>query len=153
MHHDLRTKTSKTSGAKINNWWGQKLWFYYTFNETMYVYECDLKYLENLQSKVPLGTLFIGRCSQIIDSAERKFVPWHLWPLNILMQSSNTYNAVLFADHEFAKASADGTHHVLKDARPVTLTSCSHKQVLLGNTCLVFLVIFPKENLRGSRAS
>lgn len=63
--------------------------------------------VEDLAVNLPPGTLFIDRYVQGIFSTERKFVRLLLQPVELLMPSSKTHNAVLFADEESATSLAD----------------------------------------------
>lgn len=98
-----------------------------------------------------LGTSFIHRYVQEKFPSERKLVPWHSRPVDILPQSLMTSNTVLFVDHEYATALAKETRRNVEAALPVTLAPCSHKIVMVTSSFSGHLII-KSRNLRASRA-
>lgn len=58
--------------------------------------------------------------------------------VGLLIQSSNLSDGVSFADHEYASATVDKTHHIGADVKQVALKTYSHRPVLVTKPCRVF---------------
>lgn len=126
----------------MNNRLGQEDISCYSFNKAVYAYAGDLVF-QDLAADLLLSTSFIDQNLQDIFPAKHKLVPWHLGPVEILTQSSNTINVVSFADHESATAPANKTRHNLVVSKKVTLVPSLHTPVMVTRTCSGFLTINP----------